>query len=230
MRIDIHVDGFELTSQLRVGVQSRLLKALRPFAGRIQFVDVHLQARVDRDQPSSYSCEIVVNLRPSGEVRVRTEDAEIEVSIDRAADKARVAVEHDVAQPPPEWPLATGEGAGGAIEIVLDDNRISQHQRERRDLKTTCDPSGFANIGDLLRSTMKRRRKKWKRLSSNNVLSPRGAPPEVSRGHRRRFMTSPTRVTRTGTSGGRWGRARATKHGLRGRKTNYARHSSRTED
>ena len=44
MRIDIHVDGFELTSQLRVGVQSRLLKALRPFAGRIHFIDVHLQA------------------------------------------------------------------------------------------------------------------------------------------------------------------------------------------
>ena len=130
MRIDTRVDGFELTSQLRVAVQSRLLKALRPFAGRIQFIGVHLQARIGRDQPGSYSCEIVVNLRPSGEVRVRTEDAEMEVSIDRAADKARVAVDHYVALTPPKWPLATGEGAGGAIEIVLDGNRISQHQRE----------------------------------------------------------------------------------------------------
>ena len=112
MRIDIHVDGFEFTSQLRVGVQSRLLKALRPFAGRIQFVDVHLQARAGRDQSGSYSCEIVVNLRPSGEVRVRTENAEMDLSVDRAADKARAAVEHDVAQPPPEWPLARGRRWG----------------------------------------------------------------------------------------------------------------------
>ena len=232
MRIDIHVDGFELTSQLRVAVQSRLLKALRPFAGRIQFVDVHLQARVGRDQAGSYSCEIVVNLRPSGEVRVRTEDAEMEVSIDRAADKARVSIEHDGAQPPPEWPLVTGEGAGGAIEIVLDDNRISQHQREV--LKR---PENY------LRPI--RFREYWRPPQVEDETSPeeleeplvqqglepeKSVPPGVSRGHRRRFMTSPTRVTRTGASGGPWGRARAARHGLRGRKTNHARHSSRTED
>ena len=172
MRIDIHVDGFELTFPQRVGVQSRLLKALRPFAGRIQFVDVHLQARVGRDRPGSYSCEIVVNLRPSGEVRVRTEEAEMEVSVDRAADKARAAVEHDVAQPPPEWPVATGEGAGGAIEIVLDDNHISQHQRELlRDLENYLRPVRFRQYWRPPEVEDERRRKKWRRPSTNKVLS-----------------------------------------------------------
>ena len=176
MRIDIQVDGFELTSQLRVGVQSRLLKALRPFDGRIQFVDVHLHARVGRDQAGTYSCEIVVNLRPSGEVRARTEDAEMEVSVDRAADKARVAVEDDVAQPPPEWPLATGEGAGGAIEIVLDDNRISQHQRELLERpENYLRPVRFRQYWRPPQVVDERRRKNWKRLSSNKVLSPRKA-------------------------------------------------------
>lgn len=232
MRIDIHVDGFELPSQLRVGVQSRLLKALRPFTLRIQFVDVHLQARVGRDQAGSYSCEIVVNLRPSGELRVRTENAEMDLSVDRAADKGRAAVEHDVPQPPPEWPLARGEGAGGAIEIVLDDNRISQHQRELLER-----PENYLRPIRL--------RQCWRPPQVEDETSPeeleealvqqglepeKSVPPEVSPGHRRRFMTSPTRATRTSASGGRWGRARAAKHGLRGRKTNHARHSSRTED
>ncbi len=132
MRINIHAEGFDLRPQLRAAVESRLLAALGAFAGRIQFVTVHLQARLGRHQPDTTSCEVAVTLRPSGEVRVRADGAQMQMSIDRAAQAIRAAVERELAEPlPPDLPPVTEDAGGpGALEIVLDGNWISHHTRE----------------------------------------------------------------------------------------------------
>ena len=133
MRIHIHAQKFDLTPQLRAFVEARLLGALDQFRDRIEFVRVHLRTRIGRNEPDATGCEVVARFRPAGEVRVRTEYPEMQVAIARAAQAIRAAVEREVSQPSlvPGPPPVTGDTTtDDALEIVLDGNRISQHQRE----------------------------------------------------------------------------------------------------
>jgi ribosome-associated translation inhibitor RaiA len=133
MRINVHSEGFRLTAQLQGAVVSRLLSALGPFGAHIELVGVRLRAGTGHGQPDTPLCEIAVSLHPAGEVRAQGEDAQIAVAIDRAANDIRGAVEHEVPrlQSIPSSPSPVGEDAGSsALEIVLDDNRITQDLRE----------------------------------------------------------------------------------------------------
>jgi ribosome-associated translation inhibitor RaiA len=136
MRINIHADGFDLTSRMRSLVETRLLPALGQFREQIEVVRVDLRTPVGRHEPDTAVCEVTASLRPEGEVRVRTGDPQMLVSIERAAQAIRAAVEREVAQrwslpgSPPVTRVAGDSTAQGALELVLDGNRISQHQRE----------------------------------------------------------------------------------------------------
>lgn len=133
MRINIHAQGFDLTPQLRAFVEVRLLGALDQFRNRIEFVRAHLRTCVGRNVPDATYCEVVARLRPAGEVRVRTEYAEMQLSIARAAQAIRAAVEREVSEPSlvaGSTPATGDTTTDDAFEIVLDGNRISQHQRE----------------------------------------------------------------------------------------------------
>ena len=131
MRINVRSEGFQLTPQLRGVVVSRLLSTVGPFGAHIELVDVRLQASAGHTQPDTTICDIAVSLRPSGDVRARGEDAHMPVAIDRAAGHIRIAVEREVSQlqVAPGAPHAVGTGPE-ALELVLDDNKISQTQRE----------------------------------------------------------------------------------------------------
>jgi ribosome-associated translation inhibitor RaiA len=131
MRITTHAEGFALTPPLRAALESRLFDVLRSLHDRIRSVAVRLQTRVGRNQPDTISCEIVVNLHPSGQVRARADEQQMLVSVDRVARAIRATVEHlrSHAAPLPEARRAA-DSPGGALQMVLDDNRISQLQRE----------------------------------------------------------------------------------------------------
>jgi hypothetical protein len=121
---------------MRSFVETRLLPALGQFRGQIEFVRVDLRMRVGHHEPDTAICEVTASLRPAGQVRVKTGDPQMQVSIERAAQAIRAAVEREVAQrsslpgSPPVTRVAGNPTAQGALEIVLDGNRISQHQRE----------------------------------------------------------------------------------------------------
>lgn len=133
MRINVHSEGFQLTPQLRGVVVSRMVSALGSFGAYIDVVVVRLQATRGHTQPETTICDVAVSLRPSGDVQARAEDAQMRVAIDRASDLVRGAVEREVSRshPVPGGPSRVEEGTdASALEIVLDGNRISQHQRE----------------------------------------------------------------------------------------------------
>jgi hypothetical protein len=121
---------------MRSLVEARLLAALGQFRGQIEFVRVDLRTRVGRHEPDTAICEVTASLRPAGEVRAQAGDPQMQVSIERAARAIRAAVEREVAQrsplpgPPSVTRVAGDPTAQGALEIVLDGNRISQQQRE----------------------------------------------------------------------------------------------------
>ena len=131
MRINVRSEGLELTPQLRQVAVSRLLSALGPVGAHIALVGVRLQTSTPRTQPATTICDVAVSLRPSGEVRVRAEEPTMPGAIDRAAEEIRSAVEREVARPqaaPRESYVA--KAAPGSLELVLNDNQISQQQRE----------------------------------------------------------------------------------------------------
>jgi ribosome-associated translation inhibitor RaiA len=133
MRINVHSEGFRLTPQLRGVVVSRLLSALGPFSAHIRGLVVRLQARTGHTQPDTTFCHVAVSFHPSGEVRVRAEDQQMAVAIDRAADDIREAVEREVSrlETVPGSPSLARENAGSStLELELQDNQISLHQRK----------------------------------------------------------------------------------------------------
>ena len=133
MRINIYAEGFQLTSQLRAFVEGRLLSALGLFRDRIQSAHVHVRATNDRTVRDITSCDVAVNLYPSGEVRARAQKPRMEESINQAVNEIRAMIENAVSQPQPaSAPSHVVKEAirRGAFEVVLDSNRISQHQRE----------------------------------------------------------------------------------------------------
>ena len=133
MRINVHANGFDLTPHTRGFVESRLLSALGPFIVHIESVAVRLEARKSGTQPDTAACGIVVSLHPSGVARSRAEDSRMHAAIDRAAAGIGIEVEREVlrmrraaASPP-----VIGDRQGdGALELVPDEGRHSQHQRE----------------------------------------------------------------------------------------------------
>jgi ribosome-associated translation inhibitor RaiA len=131
MRIDVGTEGFEATPQLRTVVGSRLLSALGPFVDHIESVGVRLQTGTFHSRPDTTICDVAVSLRPSGAVRAWGEDVTMSGAITRASADIRDAVEREVSrlQAAPAAHRAASVGAD-ALEIVLDDNRISQLQRE----------------------------------------------------------------------------------------------------
>jgi ribosome-associated translation inhibitor RaiA len=131
MRINVRSEGFQLTPHVRGAVVSRLLSALGQFGPHIELVGVRLQARTGHTPPDTTVCGVAVSgLCPSGDVRARAEDAKMSVAIDRAAEDIRRAVEREVSrlQTVPGSPSPIGEDADSS---ALDENRISQLQRER---------------------------------------------------------------------------------------------------
>jgi ribosome-associated translation inhibitor RaiA len=131
MRINVRLEGFQLTPQLRGVVVSRLLSAVGQFGAYIELVDVRLQASAGHTRPDTTICDIAVSLRTSGDIRARGEGAHMPVAIDRAAEHIRSAVECEVSrlQAAHGAPQAVGPGPD-ALELVLHGNQISQHQRE----------------------------------------------------------------------------------------------------
>jgi ribosome-associated translation inhibitor RaiA len=136
MRINIHADGFDLSPRMRALVEARLRGALWQFRGQIELVRVHLHTRVGRHEPDTTSCEVTASLRPTGEVRVRIDEPEMQASVDRAAEAIRVAIERELrlrtslGESLSVTRVTEGPSGNGALEIVLDGNSISQQQRE----------------------------------------------------------------------------------------------------
>jgi ribosome-associated translation inhibitor RaiA len=133
MQITVHATGFDLTPHTRSFVESRLVSALGPFTVRIASVAVRLEASRRRTQPDTAACAIVVSLHPSGVVRSRAEDSRMHTAIDRAAAGIGIEVEREVlrtrraaASPP----VVGDRQHDRALELVLDEGRLSQHQRE----------------------------------------------------------------------------------------------------
>lgn len=130
MRINIHAQGFQLTSQLRAFAESRVLSALGPFRNHIKSTVVDLRAKSDRSQPSTTSCHVVVSLHPSGELLGRAENTWMDESIDAAINEVRTAVQHVVSQR--RRALAPSRVVEPAIRRAALENgtRISPHDRE----------------------------------------------------------------------------------------------------
>jgi ribosome-associated translation inhibitor RaiA len=126
MTIDIYADGFQLTPRLRAFAESRLLAALRPFHEHIASAIMNLRVRTGRSQPGITGCDVVVALHPSGEhVGAGAREPRMQEAIDRAAERIREAVRHAVSRP------VVGRPVGhGALDVVLDGNRISHQERE----------------------------------------------------------------------------------------------------
>ena len=133
MQITMHATGFDITPHTRSFVKSRLVSALGPFTDRIASVAVRLEASRSRTQPDMAACGIVVSLHPSGVVRSRAEDFRVHAAIDRAAAGIGIEVEREVlrtrraaASPP----VVGDRQHDRALELVLDEGQLSQHQRE----------------------------------------------------------------------------------------------------
>ena len=123
MRITVHAQGFELGAQLRRFAESRLLSSLSPLRSCIQLVIVRLEILTGEGYRQPTSCNVVVTLRPSGEVRARTEDVHMDVAIATASDRISAAVERAVAQAGPTVvsPPAAHASATEPIGIALND-------------------------------------------------------------------------------------------------------------
>ena len=132
MRINVHSERFELTPQLRHAVVSRLQSALGSFSSHIESVDVRLQLGTHRTQPDTSACDVAVRLRPTGEVRTRTEDATMDSAIVGASSDIRSAVEREVPRlQAARRTLHAADLEPDVPELVLRDNKISLQQRKR---------------------------------------------------------------------------------------------------
>ncbi len=130
MRITVHAQGFELRPELRRFVESRL--SLSRFRSSIRLVSVRLARGIREGLCLPASCDVIVTLRPSGEVRVRTEDMRIDVAIAKASERLRAAVEREVLQgrAVPASPRDTQGPAAERIAFAAD-NGMPRRQRTR---------------------------------------------------------------------------------------------------
>jgi ribosome-associated translation inhibitor RaiA len=133
MQITVHATGFDLTPHTRSFMESRLVSALGSFTVRIASVAVRLEASRSRTQPDTAACGIVVSLHPSGVVRSRAEDSRMHAAIDRATAGIGIEVEREVLRTrrAAASPAVVGDRQHDrALELVLDEGRLSQRQRE----------------------------------------------------------------------------------------------------
>jgi ribosome-associated translation inhibitor RaiA len=98
--------GFELSPSLRGWAEARLAESVRSFASHVHSAVVRLTVGPGRDQADETSCEIVVGLRVSGEVRVRTEGAKMQAAILGAIQGIRSALERQLSRPVSAPPAA----------------------------------------------------------------------------------------------------------------------------
>jgi hypothetical protein len=111
-------------------VDRRLLSALGRFTDRVESAVVRLRATNRRTESERASCDVVVTLHPSGELRARTEEPRLEDAIDRSAKEIGLSVKNAVSlAQPPSVPSRITE-TPYALEVVQDGNRISLHQRQ----------------------------------------------------------------------------------------------------
>jgi ribosomal subunit interface protein len=133
MLITFRTKGFEVEPLSRHYVESRLLSEIGRFRSRIESVTVSLDAsrgrRADSDGAVS---EIAVHLRPSGVIRSRAEHSEMRVAVDRAIAQVRPELERAIARMAKTVAPAKkiDRSQDHALDVMLDDNRISHHQRE----------------------------------------------------------------------------------------------------
>jgi ribosomal subunit interface protein len=132
MLITFRTKGFEVEPLTRRYVESRLLSAIGQFRSRIESVRVSLDASRDRRASNGAVSEIAVHLRPSGSIRSRAEHSEMRVAVDRAIGQVRSELEREIARIPRTVPTAKEieRSHDHTLDIMLDDNRISHHQRE----------------------------------------------------------------------------------------------------
>ena len=109
------------------------MSAFGSFTVRIASVAVRLEASRQRTQPDTAACAIVVSLHPSGVVRSRAEDSRMHAAIDRAAAGIGIEVEREVLRTrrAAALPPVVGDRQHDrALELELDEGRLSQDQRE----------------------------------------------------------------------------------------------------
>jgi ribosomal subunit interface protein len=132
MLITFRTRGFEVEPLTKRYVESRLLSKIGQFRTRIESVTVSLDASRGRGDSDGAVSEIAVHLRPSGGVRSRAEHAEMRVAVDRAIAHVRSELEREIARTPRTVVPAReiDRSHDDALDILLDDNRVSHHQRE----------------------------------------------------------------------------------------------------
>lgn len=139
MRINLHASGFDLANLTRDFVQSKLLYRLGDFRGRIRSVDVNLSTVKGRSRPDAAACEIVVNIRPSGEVRRRAEHEWLHVAIDKATSAVSAEVEREMKEARPTLASPIDDRLlDRALEPPFDDDRISHQHREMLEVPESC--------------------------------------------------------------------------------------------
>ena len=132
MRISVHGHGFELRAELRRFVESRLSSSLSRFRSRIRQVSVHLAVSTPEGVCQPARCDASVMLYPSGEVRVWTEDAHMDVVIAKASERLRTAVEREVSQGRPVSASSCGTQEPVTERIaVAADSGMCRRQRKR---------------------------------------------------------------------------------------------------
>lgn len=158
MRITVRSERNELTTQLRQLVVSRLQSALGPFSAHLESVDVRLETNTLHAHPGTTACDVVVKLRPTGEVRARAEDAKMNNAIARACSDLRGAVESEVSRlhaAPRTFRAA--DVSPDPLDLVLHDNKISLQQRKRLGgRRITCGRFAYASTGGRRGSTTTR--------------------------------------------------------------------------
>jgi hypothetical protein len=121
MRISVHPRGFEL-------------RPLSRFRSRIRLVSVNLAIGIREGLCLPANCDVIVSLRPSGEVRVRNEDMHVDVVIAKTSELLRGAVERELSQgrPVPPSPRGTQGPAAEGIAVAAD-SAMSPRKRKRSD-------------------------------------------------------------------------------------------------
>lgn len=96
-RVAIHGQGVEVVDELRELVEARLLRDLRPYAGRIIAAHVRLWVPTEGDGPAI--CHVRVELRPSGGLALGETGSSLATAIGRATERMGMALGAQLARP-----------------------------------------------------------------------------------------------------------------------------------
>jgi hypothetical protein len=97
MRFDLRTEGFDLDPALQESVERRLRFVLSRFGLRVGRVTVTF-AEADRDSANNHDmrCRIIVQVAPSGKVRVEVTDTDVENALHRALHRIGPAVDREI--------------------------------------------------------------------------------------------------------------------------------------